>query len=68
MVERAHGALIVDVDGNTFIDMASGIGVTGVGHAPAEVVDAVAAQTAKFIHTCSLVTTYEPMVARWPRC
>ncbi len=62
VVERAHGALIVDVDGNTFIDMASGIGVTGVGHAPAEVVDAVTAQTAKFIHTCSLVTTYEPMV------
>ncbi len=62
VVERAHGALIVDVDGNTFIDMASGIGVTGVGHAPAEVVDAAAAQTARFIHTCSLVTTYEPMV------
>ncbi|MBP7778662.1 MAG: aminotransferase class III-fold pyridoxal phosphate-dependent enzyme [Acidobacteria bacterium] len=62
VVERAHGSLIVDVDGNTFIDMASGIGVTGVGHAPAEVVDAVAAQTAKYLHTCSLVTTYEPMV------
>ncbi len=62
VVDRAHGALIVDVDGNTFIDMASGIGVTGVGHAPAEVVDAVTTQTAKFLHTCSLVTTYEPMV------
>jgi len=62
VVERAHGALIVDVDGNTFIDMASGIGVTGVGNAPAEVVDAVTTQTAKFLHTCSLVTTYEPMV------
>jgi len=62
VVERAHEALIMDVDGNTFIDLASGIGVTGVGHAPAEVVDAVATQTAKFVHTCSLVTTYEPMV------
>ena len=62
VVERAHGALIVDVDGNTFIDMASGIGVTGVGNAPTEVVDAITTQTAKFIHTCSLVTTYEPMV------
>jgi len=62
VVDRAHGALIVDVDGNTFIDMASGIGVTGVGNAPAEVVDAVTTQTAKFLHTCSLVTTYEPMV------
>jgi 4-aminobutyrate aminotransferase / (S)-3-amino-2-methylpropionate transaminase / 5-aminovalerate transaminase len=62
VVERAHDCLIVDVDGNTFIDMASGIGVTGVGHAPAAVVDAVTAQTQKFLHTCSLVTTYEPMV------
>jgi 4-aminobutyrate aminotransferase/(S)-3-amino-2-methylpropionate transaminase len=62
VVERAHEALIIDVDGNTFIDMASGIGVTGVGHAPAAVVEAVTAQTARFIHTCSLVTTYEPMV------
>jgi 4-aminobutyrate aminotransferase/(S)-3-amino-2-methylpropionate transaminase len=62
VVERAHGALIVDVDGNTFIDMASGIGVTGVGHAPAAVVEAATAQTHKFLHTCSLVTTYEPMV------
>ncbi len=61
-VERAHGALMVDVDGNVLIDMASGIGVTGVGNAPAEVVDAVTSQTQKFLHTCSLVTTYEPMV------
>ena len=62
VVERAHGSLIFDVDGNTFIDFASGIGVTGVGHAPAAIVDAVTAQTQKFLHTCALVTTYEPMV------
>ena len=36
--------------------------MTGVGHAPAAVVDAVTAQTQKFLHTCALVTTYEPMV------
>jgi 4-aminobutyrate aminotransferase/(S)-3-amino-2-methylpropionate transaminase len=62
VVERAHDCLIVDVDGNTFIDFASGIGVTAVGHAPAPVVDALTAQAQKFVHTCSLVTTYEPMV------
>ena len=62
VVERADDALIYDVDGNTFIDMASGIGVTAVGHSPAVVVDAVTTQTQKFVHTCSLVTTYEPMV------
>jgi len=62
VVERADDALIFDVDGNTFIDMASGIGVIAVGHSPAAVVEAVTAQTQKFVHTCSLVTTYEPMV------
>ncbi len=63
VVERAHDALIVDVDGNTFIDLASGIGVAGVGHSPAAVVAAIATQAEKFLHTCALVTTYEPMVA-----
>jgi 4-aminobutyrate aminotransferase/(S)-3-amino-2-methylpropionate transaminase len=54
--------LLFDVDGNTLIDFASGIGVTGVGHAPEAVVAAVTGQTQKFLHTCALVTTYEPMV------
>jgi 4-aminobutyrate aminotransferase / (S)-3-amino-2-methylpropionate transaminase / 5-aminovalerate transaminase len=62
VVERAHDCLIIDVDGNTLIDMASGIGVTGVGHTPAAVVEAVTRQTQRFVHTGSLVTTYEPMV------
>ncbi len=34
VVERADGALLFDVDGNTLIDFAGGIGMTGVGHCP----------------------------------
>jgi 4-aminobutyrate aminotransferase-like enzyme len=40
-VAAAGGGVIVDVDGNSLIDMASGIAVTGVGNAAPEVVTAV---------------------------
>jgi 4-aminobutyrate aminotransferase/(S)-3-amino-2-methylpropionate transaminase len=62
VVDRAEGALIHDVDGNTFIDLVGGIGMLAVGHSPAPVVNAIAAQAAKMIHTCALVATYEPYV------
>lgn len=62
-VERAEGALVTDVDGNTFIDFVGGIGVLNAGHCAPEVVAAIQAQAAKLIHMCSLVATYEPMIA-----
>jgi 4-aminobutyrate aminotransferase/(S)-3-amino-2-methylpropionate transaminase len=62
VVERAQGSLIFDIDGNTLIDMAGGIGMLAVGHSPAPVVEAITQQAAKYIHPCALVTTYEPMV------
>jgi 4-aminobutyrate aminotransferase/(S)-3-amino-2-methylpropionate transaminase len=63
VVERAEGSLVFDVDGNTLIDLAGGIGMLAVGHSPAAVVDAIKQQADKFIHPCALVTTYEPIVA-----
>ncbi len=62
VVERAEGGLIFDVDGNTFIDFAGGIGMLAVGHSPQRVVKAIQDQAAKYIHPCALVTTYEPYV------
>jgi 4-aminobutyrate aminotransferase/(S)-3-amino-2-methylpropionate transaminase len=62
VVDRADGALIVDVDGNTLIDLAGGIGMLAVGHSPAPVVKAITEQAHKFIHVCALVATYEPYV------
>jgi 4-aminobutyrate aminotransferase/(S)-3-amino-2-methylpropionate transaminase len=62
-VERAGGAVVVDVDGNSFIDLGSGIAVTSVGHAVPEVVAAVQAQVAAFTHTCFMVGPYEGYVA-----
>ena len=62
-VERAGGGVIVDVDGNSFIDLASGIAVTSVGNAAPAVTRAVATQAADFTHTCFMVAPYEEYVA-----
>ena len=62
-IERAEGAVLVDVDGNCFIDMGSGIAVNTVGHSAPAVVDAVRDQAGKFTHTCFMVGPYEGYVA-----
>ncbi len=61
-IESAHGALVTDVDGNRFIDLAGGIGVLAVGHTPVNLVDALKAQAERLVHMCSIVSTYEPLV------
>ncbi len=58
-VEEAGGAIIVDVDGNHIIDLASGIAVTSVGASNPRVVDRIKAQAEQFTHTCFLVTQYD---------
>src|SRR5665811_1258279 len=61
-VERAGGGVIVDVDGNHLIDLASGIAVTSVGASAPDVVSRVQEQVARFTHTCFLVTEYDGYV------
>ncbi len=62
-IKSAHGAQVIDVDGNTFLDFAGGIGTLAVGHTPDNVVAAIQAQAAELIHMCAIVATYEPLVA-----
>ncbi len=57
-VVRAGGGVLIDADGNSFIDMGSGIAVTTVGNANPDVVRAVQEQVADFTHTCFMVTPY----------
>ena len=61
-IAQACGGVLVDVDGNTFIDFGSGIAVTTVGNSAPAVVDAVTAQAQAFTHTCFMVTPYESYV------
>jgi 4-aminobutyrate aminotransferase/(S)-3-amino-2-methylpropionate transaminase len=61
-IESASAGLLHDVDGNTLVDLGSGIAVTSVGNAAPEVVAAVREQVAKFTHTCFMVTPYDAYV------
>ncbi|MDN4483037.1 4-aminobutyrate--2-oxoglutarate transaminase [Demequina lignilytica] len=58
----AGGGVVVDADGNSLIDLGSGIAVTSVGNAHPGVVEAVQRQAAQFTHTCFMVSPYEGYV------
>ena len=58
IIERASGAILLDIDGNQIIDLGSGIGVTNVGNAAERVVDRVIEQVQAFTHTCFTVAPY----------
>ncbi|KZE94182.1 4-aminobutyrate aminotransferase [Agromyces sp. NDB4Y10] len=61
-IERANGAILVDVDGNRFLDFGAGIGVTTAGHTPANVVEAITGQARDVLHTLFTITPYEEYV------
>jgi len=62
-VAAAGGGVVVDVDGNSFIDLGSGIAVVNVGNSADRVVAAVHEQVEQFTHTCFMVAPYESYVA-----
>ncbi|KAA9028363.1 4-aminobutyrate--2-oxoglutarate transaminase [Niallia endozanthoxylica] len=60
--QSAEGALITDVDGNTFIDFVGAIGVMNVGHNHPKVKQALHEQVNQFIHTGFNVMMYESYI------
>jgi 4-aminobutyrate aminotransferase/(S)-3-amino-2-methylpropionate transaminase len=61
-VDHAEGALLTDVDGNTFIDFGGGIGCLNVGHSHPRVTAAVVAAAQRFLHTDFTIVPYEGYV------
>lgn len=61
-VDRAKNAEIFDIEGNRFIDFASGIAVTNTGHCHPKVMAAVAKQCERFTHTAFQVAAYDVYV------
>jgi 4-aminobutyrate aminotransferase/(S)-3-amino-2-methylpropionate transaminase len=59
---EARNSTITDVDGNTFIDFAGGVGVLNVGHSHPRVVEAIQEQAARFVHTDFTVVPYESYI------
>ena len=58
VVERAGGGVIVDIDGNSIIDMGAGIAVVNVGNSAKLVVNNVIEQVQAFTHTCFMIAPY----------
>src|SRR3954464_6129897 len=61
-VVAAGGGVLVDADGNSLIDLGSGIAVSSVGNAAPSVVSRVQEQVAAFTHTCFMITPYDGYV------
>ena len=57
-IQRAEGAIIIDVDGNSILDLGAGIAVLNVGHSASKVVENVKTQIEAFTHTCFMVVPY----------
>jgi len=60
--QRAYDAIVVDVDGNHFLDFTGGIGVMTIGHTNPAVVEAVSYQASQVTHTLFAVAGYEPYI------
>ena len=63
VIAEARGATLTDVDGNTFVDFAGGVGCMNVGHSHPRVVDAIREQAERFTHTDFTIVPYENYVA-----
>src|SRR5579863_3773017 len=62
VARTGRGAMIEDVDGNTFLDFAAGIAVVATGHCHPEVVAAIQKQAAELIHMSGTDFYYESMI------
>jgi len=60
-LKEGKGALVKDVEGNTYIDCFAGLAVNNVGHSHPKVVEAICNQAKTLIHTSNLYYT-EPQV------
>jgi 4-aminobutyrate aminotransferase/(S)-3-amino-2-methylpropionate transaminase len=63
VAESGRGVTLTDVDGNTFIDFAGGVGSLNVGHSHPDVVAAAQEQLDRFSHTDYTVVPYEVYVS-----
>jgi len=61
VAKRGRGAVVEDVDGNSFLDFAAGIAVCSTGHCHPKVVEAIQKQAAELIHMSGTDFYYESL-------
>ena len=62
VIDHAHGIVVTDVDGNTFLDWTGGIGCLNVGHTNEAVSAALHRQVDRFLHTDFTMVPYESYI------
>ena len=62
VARKGRGVVIIDVDGNEFLDFSSGIAVTSTGHCHPQVVAAIQKQAGELIHMSGTDFYYESLV------
>jgi 4-aminobutyrate aminotransferase/(S)-3-amino-2-methylpropionate transaminase len=62
VIAEGRGAMLTDVDGNTFVDLTGGVGCLNVGHSHPRIVEAAQQQLSRFGHTDFTIVPYEPYV------
>ena len=61
VIDRAQGSYLYTVEGRRYLDFASGIAVTNLGHGHPVVIEAAKAQLDKLVHT-SVVAHHQPAI------
>jgi len=61
-VSKTEGCYITDVDGNTFLDFAGGIGSMNSGHCHPKILNKIKYQLEHYLHVCFSVSPYEPYI------
>ncbi len=62
VIDRAEGAIVLDVDGNRFLDFIGGVGVLNIGYSQNEIIEVVKAQSEKYFHAMFNTMTHEGYV------
>jgi acetylornithine/N-succinyldiaminopimelate aminotransferase len=62
IVAKGQGAMVWDLDGNSYVDLGSGIAVTSLGHKNKALVDALMGQARKMWHTSNIFFTEPPVL------
>jgi 4-aminobutyrate aminotransferase/(S)-3-amino-2-methylpropionate transaminase len=62
VIKKGEGAIVEDLDGNTYIDNIGGLGVLNVGHSHPKVREKIHAQADAFLHTDFSVFPYQSLL------
>lgn len=61
-IDYGKNAELWDVEGNRYIDFATGIAVCNTGHSHPKIIEAINEQVSRFSHSCVMITPYDSAV------